>query len=100
MLDIRFQGLRIEATLAATRELMKEAMDLYDVAAILQDGYDCGTGRRQEGIIERCVRKEHKVTKVVAARTSVRYPDGFQETVWRIIHIGSFSYAKKHKVKK
>jgi hypothetical protein len=99
MLDVRFRGLRIEATLAATRELMIGAMDLSDVADILENGYDCGTGKRKEEIVERCVRKENKVTKVVAARTTVRYPDGFQETVWRIIHVGSFTYSKKHKVK-
>lgn len=99
MIDIRFQNLRIEGTLAATRELIREGMDLSDVVDILENGYDCGTGKRKEEIIERCLRKGKKVTKVVIAQTTVRYPDGFQETVWRLIHVGTFTYAKKHKVR-
>ena len=97
MFDIKYKGLRIEVTLAATRELLQENLDLNDVVDILEKGYDCATGKRKPGIIEKCVRKQNKITKVVIAKTSVRFPDGFQENVWRLIHLGTFTYSKKHK---
>ena len=37
--------------------------------------------------------------KAVVVQTSVRYPDGFQEDVWRLIHVGKFTYSRKHKQK-
>ena len=40
MFDIKFEGLRIEPTLSASRELVKEKKDLYDVVEILEDGYE------------------------------------------------------------
>ncbi|MBI2176159.1 hypothetical protein HYU40_02285 [Candidatus Woesearchaeota archaeon] len=99
MFDVRYKGLRIEVTLAAGRESVSENIDLNDVVEILEDGYDCGTGKRKEGIVEQCLRKGNKVLKAVVAQTSVRYPDGFQEDVWRLIHVGKFTYSKKHKRK-
>ena len=97
MFDVRYKGLRIEITLAACRESMSENIDLNDVVEILEDGYDCGTGKRKKGIVERCLRKGNKVFKAVVAQTSVRYLDGFQEDVWRLIHVGKFTYSRKHK---
>jgi len=48
MFDVRYKGLRIEITLAACRESMSENIDLNDVVEILEDGYDCGTGKMSE----------------------------------------------------
>ena len=55
MFDVRYKGLRIELTLAAGRESVSENIDLNDVVEILEDGYDCGTGKRKEGTVERCL---------------------------------------------
>ncbi len=96
MFDVRYKGLRIEVTLSASRELLHEDLDLDDVAEILEQGYDCGTGKRKEGVIERCMVRGVKVIKVVVAKTSVVYPDGFQEEVWRLIHAGKFTHSAKH----
>ncbi len=99
MFDIWYKGLRLEVTLAAGRESVSENIDLNDVIEILEAGYDCGTGKRKEGTVERCLRRGNKVFKAVVVQTSVRYPDGFQEAVWRLIHVGKFTYSKKHKQK-
>ncbi len=99
MFDVRFKGLRIEVTLAAGRESVSENIDLNDIAEILENGYDCGTGKRKEGTVERCLRRGNKVFKAVVVQTSVRYSDGFQEDVWRLIHVGKFTYSRKHKQK-
>ena len=52
MFDVRYKGLRIEVTLAAGRESVSENIDLNDVVEILENGYDCGTGKRKEGTVE------------------------------------------------
>ncbi len=99
MFDVRYNGIRIEVTLSANTELLKLSLDLYDIVEVIEEGYDCGTGKRKRGIIERCVRKGNKVIKAVIAKTNVRYPDNFQEEIWRLIHVGEFTYSKKHKPK-
>jgi len=96
MWDIRFQGLRLEVTLAAARELLHEGLDLTDVVDILEQGHDCGTGRRSAEIRERCLRRGKRVWKAVVAETRVRHPDGESEKVWRLIHVGSFTYSRRH----
>ncbi len=96
MFDVKYEGLKIEVTLSASRELLKGNLDLDDVLKILEQGYDCGSGRRKEEIVERCLRKGRKVIKVVVAKTSVTYPDRFKEEVWRLIHVGILTYSKRH----
>lgn len=92
MFDIRYNGLRIEPTLAATRELIQEGKDLYDVVEILEKGYP--GARRKPGMIERCLRKGKKEFKVVMAKTEIRHPDKEREEVWRLIYIGKYTYKK------
>jgi hypothetical protein len=99
MFEVRYKDLRIEVTLAAGRESVSENIDLNDVVEILENGYDCGTGKRKEGRGERCFRRGNKVFKAVVVQTSVMYPDSFQEDVWRLIHVGKFTYSRKHKQK-
>ena len=60
MLEVRYKGLRIEPTLAATRELLKYNKDMTDVLEILNKGYNCGASRRKSDIVEKCVRKDNK----------------------------------------
>ena len=94
MLEIRYKGLIIEPTLAATRELLKYNKDLMDVSEILNEGYVCGT-KRKSNIIEKCMRKGDKEFKVVVAKTSIRYPDNYREYVWRLIHFGRVAFKKR-----
>jgi hypothetical protein len=48
--EVRYKGLRIEVTLAASTEILKENLDLHDIVEILNKGYPCGTGKRKQGI--------------------------------------------------
>jgi len=96
-MDISYQGLRIEPTLSASRELAEEGKDLYDVLKILEEGYDCSTSKRSQNIVERCIKKGSKQYKIVLAQTEVSYPDGYIEKVWRIIHFGKSSYKKERR---
>lgn len=95
MLEVRFKGLRIEPTLAATRELLKHDMDLSDVVEILNNGYACGPSKRKPNIAEMCLRRGNKELKAVAAKVSVKYPDGYREDVWRLIHVGKITPKKR-----
>ena len=88
MLDVCYRNLRIEPTLAATRELLKYNKDLTDVLEVLEYGYNCSASKRVENILEKCLKREDRELKVVVAKTSVKYPDGYKEEVWRLIHFG------------
>lgn len=100
MFDVRYKGLRVEPTLSASRELVREGKDLYDILEILEEGYDSSTAKRKANIIERSIRKGDKEYKAVVAKTAVRYPDGYVEEVWRLIHFGKITYKKERRKKK
>ena len=95
MLAVRYKGLKIEPPLSATRELLKHDKDLTDVLEILEDGYDCGASKRKKNIIEKCIRKGDKEFKAVVAKTRVKYPDKYIETVCRLIHFGRITFKKR-----
>lgn len=69
-------------------ELIKHKMDLYDVAEILKNGYDCSRSKRREGVIERCVDKGNKTIKVVLQKGFIEL-DGCG--CWELIHVGKFT---------
>ena len=94
LFEIKFQGLRIEPTLSAGRELIKEGKDLYYVLEILKNGYDSSASKRKPNIIERSMNKGNKEYKAVVAKTDVKYPDGYIESIWRLIHFGKITYKK------
>jgi len=94
MLDIKYKGLRIEPTLSASRELVKEEKDLYDVLEILEEGYESSASKRKPNIVEKSIRKGNKEYKAVIAKTEISYPDGFKEEVWRLIHFGKITFKK------
>lgn len=81
MFNIKYKGLRIEPTLTASRELVKQGKDLYDVLEILENGYKSGPSRRKPNIIEKSIRKRDKEFKAVVAKTEIKYPDGYVEEV-------------------
>ena len=100
MFDITYKSFRIEPTLSASRELMKEGKDLNDVLEILEEGYDCSASKRKSNIIEKCLKKGNKEYKAVVAQTEVTYPDNYTEKVWRLIHFGKITYKKQRRRKK
>ena len=91
--EVTYRGLRIEPTLSANRELVREGKDLYDVLEILESGYI--VKKRKKDIIEKALRKGNKEFRAVIAKTQIQYPDGFIEYVWRLIHFGKIAYKKK-----
>lgn len=93
-MDIKYNGMRIEPTLSASRELAEEGKDLYDVLKILEEGYDCSASKRKKDIIEKCLKRGNKEYKAVLAETGATYPDGFTEKVLRLIHFGKITYKK------
>ena len=70
-------------------ELAKEGLDLFDVAEILEKGYETHRKRR-EGVIERYLDKDDKTIEVVVQKSYC-----FEEEVWEVIHAGSFAKKKR-----
>ncbi len=68
-IEIKWLGLVIVPTRSAMNELYKYGMTLGDVKHILEEGYDCSSGRRKKGTYERCAGWDGKTAKVVVVRT-------------------------------
>lgn len=69
-------------------ELVKNGMDLDDVAEILNEGYDCSRSKRRKGVLEKCIHKGNKTIKVVVQLGFIEL-DG--KDCWELIHVGKFS---------
>lgn len=95
MFDVTYEGLRIQVTLAASRELAYYGYDLEDVKEILETGYECSASQRKLNIIERCINKGRKEYKAVVIKVEVTYPDNYKEEVWRLIHFGKNTWRRK-----
>lgn len=67
-------------------ELEKEDLDLEDVVAILETGFDCSASKRDKSILERCVQKKNRIIKVVVEEG---------EEYWGLRHVGSFRLSRK-----
>ena len=84
-MDYEYQGLPIKGiTEKAYREMAQFGLSLMDVEKTLQEGVDCPGVKRRKAIVERCIRKDRKVLKVVVEKmVSWRgYP------YWRVRHVG------------
>ncbi|HLC77236.1 MAG TPA: hypothetical protein VJH04_03465 [archaeon] len=80
-----YRNIQIRAiTESAAKEAGELGLNLYDIAAILSESYDCAKGRRKEGVEERCARRSGKILKVVIELKTSK--SGFE--YWRIRHIG------------
>ncbi len=95
MREFTHEGFRIEPTIAGNRELTHHGYSLYEVKRILEEGYNCSASRRKANIREKCTQRNGKEIKVVVALVTLRYPDGYLETVWRLIHFGIISYKRR-----
>jgi len=94
MFDIEFQGLRIDATRTASRELIQEGKSMFDVLEILEYGYSSNPSRRKPNIIEKSLRCGNKEYKAVVVKTEALTPDYLREEIWRLIHFGKTTYKK------
>ncbi len=90
-MDICYEGLPLRPTKSAYYELKELNMDLYDAVQILEEGYECPTSKRKEGIIEKCLDAKNKTIKVVAAKS---YEFWSKREVYAIIHVGKFKVKK------
>ena len=60
-------------------------MDLYDIAIILDGGYDCEKGKRKKGIRERCSKWRGKTIRIIASKEPSGWIDN--EDAWIILSI-------------
>ena len=88
MITPAYKELPLIPTRAAMKELFDQGMDLFGVAEILDDGYDCYRSRRKAGTIERCIDRSGKTMKVVVVKS---YNHSMQADVWAITHVGMFT---------
>ena len=90
-LSEKYQGLRIEITDSAMRELMKEGKTIFHVLKILEEGYDAPRKRREE-IIEKWLDRGNKTFNVVVTKS---YHEILNEERWILIHFGKFTRRRK-----
>ena len=90
-METKWQGLAIVPTRSAMNELYKYGMTLGDVGYILEEGYDCNSGRRKKDVYEKCICWGGKTVKVVVVRTQGIF-SGRDE--WAIVHAGIFARRK------
>lgn len=97
MLEPTYQGLPIipvqtrKGQKNIIDELARYRIDLDDVAEILNDGYDCSSGRRRKGVLEKCIDRGNKTIKVVVQTGFIEF-DG--KECWELIHVGKFTWRK------
>jgi aryl-alcohol dehydrogenase-like predicted oxidoreductase len=87
MFDVRFKGLRIVVSDSAMRELFKEGKTLFDIADILENGYE-PKRKRAEGTIERWLDKGNKTFNAVVCKD---HNEMMKEDVFVLIHFGKFT---------
>ena len=69
-------------------ELLKHDMDIYDVAKVLNEGYDCSRSKRRKCVLEKCIDRGNKTIKVVVQKGFIEL-DG--KGCWELIHVGKFA---------
>ena len=70
-------------SVAAQRELDELGCDLQFAKRVLEEEHDCARSRRKRNIVEKCVTRNGKEIRVVAA-----YVEWRGRAFWRIIHVG------------
>lgn len=82
-----FRGLMVIPSASADKELAKLNMLLSEAVDVLRHGFDCQASKRKKGILEKCIRKNKKILKVVAVKS---YNYSLDEECWLLIHVGVF----------
>ncbi len=67
---------------------------LRDILDILEQGYDCAKSKRKKGIIERCLDRKRKTTKVVIVKA---YNYSLDSEAWVLIHVGVITRPRRVK---
>lgn len=83
---LQWQGKLLLPTKTAQNEMLEEDVDLYKVQNVLEEGFDCSTGKRAENVFERCLETKGRILKVVVVDVGEHY---------LITHVGSFKVPKK-----
>jgi hypothetical protein len=91
----RYKGRVIIPTRSAYHELEDLALNLFDAAEVLENGYDCARSKRKKGKVERCLQLDNKVTRVVAADGQFAYSDGYIEDVYWLIHVSVETHKRR-----
>lgn len=91
----KYRKRAIVPTRSAYNELKDLRMNLFDALDVLENGYDCSRSKRSKGKIERCLRLNNHVTRVVVAEGQFVYPDGGIKEVYWLIHISVETYKKR-----
>jgi hypothetical protein len=91
-ISVYYQGLKIIVWKKEVyRELSELRMGLSDVKYVLENGFDCPRGKRKKGVIEKCIKVNRKVIKVVVEKAiSMR---GIE--YWKLKHVGIFGFRRE-----
>ena len=79
----KYEGLPLIPSKAAMNELYKFGLTLQDVQEVLEEGYQ--TKRRKEGTLEKCIKRNNVILKVVVSKS---YNFSFKTECWVVVHIG------------
>jgi len=88
---VSYNGLKIHATISASRELFKESKTLFDVLEILELG-EAAPRKRRKGTVEKWLSKGNKTYSAVVIRG---YNKTLGEEDWVLVHFGKFTRKKK-----
>lgn len=80
----------IVPTKTASYELVKVGIALEDVVEILENGFDCSSGKRKKDTLEIGLQKGNSMLKVVIIEKKDKF---------LLIHIGKLTYSKRLKKK-
>ena len=87
-----YKGLPLVPSGSVTNELYKCNLSLRDIRDVLEQGYDCAKSKRKKGIIERCLDRKKKTTRVVILKA---YNYSLDSEVWVVIHVGITSKPRR-----
>jgi len=76
------------------QELEELGIDLWTVKYILEYGFDCSRSKRKKWIVERCIRKDRKVVKVVVKE----FETFLGNRVWILLHVGMIGMRREWEV--
>ncbi len=87
ILTVRFDGLRLIFSKAASREAEKYDLNVDDCKRLLKEGYDA-PHKRKKGTVERWYHRKNKIWNIVVSKSQNIF---LKEEVYLIIHIGCFT---------
>lgn len=89
-----WNGRRLLPTRKASHEILELGLSIQEIIAVLDKGFDCAPSKRQKGRIERCLRKNMKLIRVVVQESELVYASEKEDVYW-IIHVSEETYKKE-----